>query len=170
MATVSATVAASIAGIITGAPNIGSSQASLNQQLGVALTSGTAAGQADTCWFDQRTLAASASETLDLNGTLKDALNDTINLVRVKILAVAASANNTNNVVIGGGTTTFVGMLGATSNTMILRPGAAMVWFVGANDATAYTLTGGSSDLVQVANSSSGSSVVYTICVVGCSA
>jgi hypothetical protein len=168
--TVTATASSSVAANITGAPNLGTSQAALNQQLGVALTNGTGAGQADTVWFDQRTLTASSNETLDLNGSLRDALNDLVSLVRVKVLVISAATTNTNNVVVGGGSTTFTGMLGATTHTMILRPGACMTWFVGNTDATAYTLTAGSSDLLQIANSSSGSSVVYNICVIGCSA
>lgn len=135
----------------------------------VNLATGTAAGQADKIWHDERTLAASASEDLDLTGTLVDAFGATVSLVRVKGLAVYASAANTNNVILGGASANgWTGPFGATTHTLSVRPGGSLFLF--APDATAYTVTAGTGDLLHVANSGAGSSVTYDIVVIGASA
>lgn len=132
------------------------------------LGNGTGASQADRIWADQRTLAASANEDLDLTGTLVDALGATLTLARVKVLYVAANSANTNNVVIGAAASNaWAGLLSATG-TVTLRPGGVML--VAATDATAHAVTAGTGDLLRIANSGAGSTVTYDIAVVGASA
>jgi hypothetical protein len=168
--TLQSTIQFSMAAAIVGTPAVGASQAALNLPLGWNLVNGTGAGQADTAWWVQSTLAASTSETWDFAGTLRDLLNNLITLARIKALVVTAAAGNTNNVVIGGGATTLATLFGATTHTTPVRPGGTVAWFVGANDAVGYTVTSGTGDLLQVGNSGAGSSVTYTIAVIGASA
>lgn len=170
MANVTASVQLNVSATITGAPNVGGSQASLSLQPGVALAAGTAAGQTDVAWFDQRTLAASATETLDFAGTLRDPLNNLVTMVRMKALVIFASANNTNNVVVGGGGTTITTLFGATTHTTPVRPGGFVCWCVGMNDAIGYGITSGTADLLQIANGGAGSTVTYQVAVFGASA
>jgi hypothetical protein len=134
----------------------------------IRLSSGTGSGQADRVWADTRTLAASATEDLDLAGVLTDAFGATITFARVKGLIVAASAANTNNVVLGNVTNGVVGWFGAATHTISVRPGGLLV--LAAPDATAYAITAGTADLLHVANSSSGTSVSYDIAIIGASA
>lgn len=130
-----------------------------------SFTNGTGAGQANRVWADERTLAASATEDLDLSGTLVDAFGATITLQKVKGLIVAASAANTNNVVIGGASATqWVGPFGAATHTLAIKPGGLVALF--APDAAGYPVTS-STDLLKVANSGSGTGVTYQIVVVG---
>lgn len=132
------------------------------------LASGTGAGQADRLWSDRRTIAASASEDLDLAGSLTDALGATLTLARVKMLAVYALPANTNDVVLGdAAATTWTALLG-TDGTLAVKPGGLLV--VTAPGATAYPVTAGSADLLKVANSAAGSAVTYDIYIVGASA
>jgi hypothetical protein len=147
---------------------IGSSAADFTGTYGAALTDGAGAGLANRIYFAERTLTASSTETLDFAGTLLDQFGAAITFARIKVLAFSALAANTNNVVIGGGATTFTGLFGATTHTISLRPGTSMVVCCGLADATAYAVTAGSTDLLQVANSSSGTSVTYDVCVIGC--
>lgn len=65
-------------------------------------SNGTGADQADLLWADERTLAASASEDLDLAGVLADAFGATLGMAEVVMILVIAAAANTNNVVVGG--------------------------------------------------------------------
>lgn len=135
----------------------------------ISLATGTAANQADKVWSDNRTLAASASEDLDLAGSLTDAFGATLAFARVKGLIVYAAAANTNDVVIGGaGSNGWVGPFGAATHTLTVRPGGLLTLF--APGATGYTVTAGTGDLLHVANSSSGSSVTYDVVVIGASA
>lgn len=144
-----------------------SAQLSIAQSFG--WTTGVALGQADRVYATQLTIAASGSQNIDLNGALFDAVGSAFNLLRVKALYVAASATNTNNVVVGGaGANTFINWVGAAAHTVIVRPGGALVLV--APDATAYGVTAGTGDILQIANSGAGSSVTANVVIVGASA
>lgn len=142
----------------------------LDYPVRVQLTSGTAAGQADVMFTDTRTINASSSEDLDLVGALTDAFGTTFSPARVKALVVKAAAGNTNNVVVGGASATQWAALLGTTGTVTLRPGAFFAAVAGVADATGYVCAAGSTDLLKIANSSSGSSVTYDIVVIGASA
>ena len=49
----------------------------------IRLTDGTGAGAANRLWSDRRTLAASATEDLDLAGVLTEHLGGTLTLARI---------------------------------------------------------------------------------------
>lgn len=133
------------------------------------LTSGTASGQADVVWSDTRTIAASGTDDLDLAGVLVGAFGTVTTFVRVKAILVVADAANTNNVVVGAAAATqFVGPFGAATHTVALQPGNA--FFISATGATAWPVSAGSTDLFRIANSGAGTSVTYSIIIVGASA
>lgn len=135
----------------------------------IALASGTGANQADKVWSDNRTLAASASEDIDLAGSLTDAFGATLTFARIKGMLVSASSANTNDVVIGGAASNgFINWVGDATDKIVVKPGGLFVLFAPA--ATAYAVTASTGDLLHVANSSSGSSVTYDIVLVGASA
>lgn len=141
----------------------GSSETPFGRQF--TFTDGTGLAQANRIWSDERTLAASASEDLDLSGTLTDAFGATLTLQKVKVLLVAAKSTNTNNIVIGGASATqWVGPFGAATHTLAIKPGGALALF--APDAAGYPVTP-TTDLLKVANSGAGTSVTYQIVVVG---
>lgn len=133
----------------------------------LALASGTGAGQADLVWHDERTLTASATEDLDLAGSLVNAFGTTLTFARVKMLLVYASPANTNNVVLGNVTNGIVGWFGAATHTIAVRPGGVLALF--APDATAYAVTASTADLLHVANSAGSTSVTYDIVIAGSS-
>jgi hypothetical protein len=150
--------------------DLGVSKAPQSLSRSMSLASGVAAGQADRVFSDRRTLAASATEDLDLAGALVDAFGATVTFARVKGLVIAAAAGNTNNVVLGNATSNaWATLLGATS-TVTLRPGAFLALGTGAADAVGYAVTAGTGDLLKVANSGAGSSVTYDVHIIGASA
>jgi hypothetical protein len=141
----------------------GSSETPFGRQFSFA--DGTGLNQANRIWADARTLAASASEDLDLSGTLTDAFGATITLQKVKGLIVAAASTNTNNVVIGGAAATqWVGPFGAATHTLAVQPGGVLALFTPA--AAGYPVTP-TTDLLKVANSGAGTPVTYQIVIVG---
>lgn len=142
----------------------------LSQKRDVSLASGTAAGQGDLLWSDQRTLSASASEDLDLAGVLADAFGSTVTFVRVKGLYVSAAAGNTNSVVVGAASSNAWATLLNAAGTVTLRPGGFFLAGTGVADATGWAVTAGTGDMLTVTNSSSGSSVTYDIVIIGASA
>ncbi|MEU3161973.1 hypothetical protein ACPCAJ_21050 [Streptomyces griseoincarnatus] len=150
--------------------DLGTSKAPQSLKRSMSLGNGTGAGNADRVFSDRRTLAASASEDLDLAGVLLDAFGAAITFARVKGLVIAAAAGNSNNVVVGAASSNaWATLLGAT-HTLTLRPGAFVAVGTGAADATGYAVTASTGDLLKVANSGAGSSVTYDIHIIGCSA
>lgn len=137
---------------------------------GVHLESGTTAGKADKVFHDQRTLAASASEDLDLAGVLTDVYGASITFAKIKFIAISAASGNTNNVLVGAASATqFVGLLNA-AGVIALRPGMTFAAMAGVLDATGMAVTAGTGDLLKIANSAGSTSVTYDIVIVGTSA
>lgn len=132
------------------------------------LANGTGNNQINTVFSDRRTLAASANEDLDLSGTaLQDTFGANLALTKVKAILIKAAATNTNNVVVKPGASNgFTGPFGAATHTQSIPPGG--VWMVSAPLA-GWTVTAATADLLNVANSSSGTSVTYEIAIVGVS-
>lgn len=144
-------------------------EAPLTIQHGLALPNGTGAGQADLLWTDQRTIAASGTDDLDLAGTFTDVFGQAVVFARVKALLIKASSGNTNNVVVGNAAATqFLGPFGAAAHTLAIQPGG--VFFALAPGTTAWAVAAGSADLLRIANSGAGTGVTYDIAVLGCSA
>lgn len=143
--------------------------APLSQAFSFNLTSGTGANQADRIWAAETTLAASGSTSIDLAGVLVDAIGTSLTFVRIKGLYVRALSTNTNNVLVGGaGSNQWATWLSAATTNIIVRPGGIFALF--APDATAYTVTAGTGDILQIANSGAGTSVTYDIAIIGASA
>lgn len=159
-----------VSGTQTQAGDLSTPSDVLSWRRGVHLASGTGAGAADLRFTDTRTVAASSSEDLDLAGVLADAFGSTLTFVKVKGLFISAAAANTNDVVVGNASSNaWAALLGATG-TITLRPGATLGVMAGAADATGYTVTADTGDLLKVANSAGSTSVTYDIVVIGTSA
>ena len=143
---------------------------SILKEYRTTLQTGTGAGQADLVFHDTRTLAASASEDLDLAGVLVDAFGASLTFARLKYVVVSAAAANANNVLVGGVAAGVASFLSPAATGLItLRPGAVFAMMAGAADATGYVVTASTADLLHVANSGAGTSVTYDITIGGCS-
>lgn len=129
---------------------------------------GTGANQFDLLFTDTRTIAASGSEDLDLAGVLADALGATLTMAEVVGIMITAAAANTNNVVVGDATSP-VPLFGGTNPTISVKPGGVFL-IAAPNAAGQFTVGAGSTDDLKIANSGSGTSVTYTISVLGRSA
>lgn len=128
-----------------------------------SFTDGTGANQAKAVFTDTRTISASSSETLDMDA-LVDAFGNTIVGTKVKAIAVQASSGNTNDVLVGGAASNqFAPMFGDVTDVIKVKPGGMMLLV--APNATGYAITASTGDTLKVANSSSGSSVTYTIAI-----
>jgi len=148
--------------------DLGAVSAPLSLTERIRLASGTGADQADLLFHDTRTLAASATEDLDLAGSLTDALGTSLTFARIKGLIVAAAAGNTNNVNVTRPASNGVPLFLAASDGIPVRPGGVFAWF--APDATAVAVTGGTGDLLTFTNSAGSTSVTYDVVIVGASA
>lgn len=132
------------------------------------LQSGTGADQADLVWSDSRTVAASATDSLDLAGALTSAFGASLTFAKVKLIAVKAAAGNTNSVVVTRPASNGVPLFTAAGDSMPLLPGASVVWC--SPNAAGVAVTAGTGDLLDIVNSAAGTSVSYDILIVGTSA
>ncbi|MCX4575612.1 hypothetical protein OHB41_20950 [Streptomyces sp. NBC_01571] len=165
-----AMLAVSAYGELTNALDMGTGRAPQSLSKSMSLASGTGVGKADRIFSDRRTLAASATEDLDLAGVLLDAFGAAITFARIKGLIVAAAAGNTNNVVVGAASSNPWATLLGSTHTLTLRPGAFVAVGTGVADAVGYAVTASTGDLLKIANSSSGTPVTYDIHIIGASA
>lgn len=161
-----ATIKASIAAKLTGSNDMGTPAHEFIEAFSLLLEDGTGANQASNVWSDERTLAASATEDLDLAGSLVNGLGATLTFTAVKAIMVIASAANTNSVIVGAAAVnTFVGPFGAAAHTVAVKPGG--FFFAFDPSAAGLAVTAGTGDLLRIANGGAGSSVTYRIVIVG---
>jgi hypothetical protein len=139
--------------------------ATVAQDFSQTLTNGTGAGQASMSWSDQRTLTASATENLDLAGSLTSAFGATITFTKIKLILVRASVlnNAANNVNVSRGSSNGVAAFLAASDGMTLSAGGVFLWF----DPAGVTVGAGTSDILTITNSAGTNSVVYDVVLIG---
>jgi len=134
----------------------------------IELANGTGSSAADLMFHDQRTISASSNEDLDLAGVLANAFGSTLTYVELRALLISASSSNTNNVRLTRPASNGVPLFLAASDGIDIPPGGVFLWSCPADGKV--TVTAATGDLLNVANSSSGTSVTYDVIVVGCSA
>lgn len=159
-------ICVAVNGALTSSLDLEAVQSTLAKRLSVDLADGAGLGQAAQIFSDSRTLAASANENLDLNGSLTNAFGAVIAFTKIKALMVFASTANTNDVIVGGAASNgFVSPFGAANNTVAVKPGGCLVLV--APDAGGYAVTAATADLLKIANGGAGSAVTYDIVLIG---
>jgi len=160
-------VTARVVGQYTSASGLGSASFTLDQQALAQFQPGTGAGKADLAFADRRTLAAAATENLDLAGALTDPLGAALTFGHVKAIYVTAKSTNTNSVVVGGAASNgFAGPFGGTTPTLSIPPGGFLLL---THPGAGWVVTPTSGDLLKVANSGAGTSVQYDVILIGTS-
>ena len=131
---------------------------------------GTGANQADLMWADEnRTLSASSNDDFDLAGGLTDKLGSTITMARLKMIYIKNRETTAGRTLRLGaaGSNPMSTIFGATNDYLLIPPGAE--FWIAVPDATAFAVTGGSADVLRVANPG-GSDIAYDIILIGASA
>lgn len=129
-------------------------------------SNGTGANQANQLWSDTRTITASNAEDLDLAGALTNAFGETLTFTSIKGIFIQASSSNTNDVVVGGKVSnTFVNWVSDASDEIVIQPGG--MFLITNPNATGYAVTAATGDILEITNSSSGTSVTYDIVIFG---
>ena len=132
------------------------------------LGSGTGASNCDIEYLGQRTLGASANETLDLRGGLTDAFGTTLQFVSVKGIWIKASSSNTNSVIFKpAAADSFLIGFGAAAHQFTIPPGGV---FMVTYPTTGWAPGAAATDDIYFENSAAGSSVVYDLHIVGSTA
>lgn len=160
--------ALSLAATLTSALDLSTVSDPLDYSKKITLTTGTGADQADMLWHDRRTLAASATEDLDLAGALTNALGATQTFARIKAVIISAATANTNNVQVTRPATNGVVLFLAAGDGISVLPGGVFAWV--APNAAAIAVTAGTGDLLTITNSAGTTGVTYDVIIIGASA
>ena len=130
------------------------------------IPTGTANGQADTLFDDDRSLAAGASESLDLaGGVLTGPLGDALTFADIVGIYIRADATNQGNLLVGGAAANaFSAMFGDATDKIILPPGAE---FMITNPTSGYVVTPGTGDLLKIENADGVNAAGYRITLIG---
>ncbi len=144
-------------------------KAPLNFKKTLTLLNGVGLDQNDLIFHDQRTLAASATENLDLAGSLTNAFGTTLTFVKIKGMIFTAALANTNNVQVGGAAANaFVNWVADATDIINIAPNGV---FLHLNPTLAgWAVTAGTGDLLKITNSGGGTSVTYDVILIGTSA
>lgn len=165
-ATFSGSVTVSVAGTLLNTASIGTSGYNINYPKTLDYANGTGASMANMVWTDTRTLAASATESLDLAGSLSNAFGSIVTFTAIKGIIISASSGNTNNVIVGGAASNaFINWVGDATDTVIIQPAGTFCLMT--SKAGGYPVTASTGDILKITNSSSGSSVTYDIILLG---
>jgi hypothetical protein len=163
--TVNARITLDVTGSIAGVNDLGSPNMPFSLRELIDFTPGTLPGQADKVFADNRTIAASANDDLDLNGALPGPFGGTINFTAVRLIVIRAAAANVNDLIVGAAAANpFVGPFGASAHTLRIRPGDELVL---SNRNAGWIVTPTTGDILRVANAAGGSAVNYDIILLG---
>jgi len=164
MDTLTGTLKVNIATTVGKTADFGNATQSVNSTKTITLSFGTVANQANQMFADSRTLAGSASESLDLSGSLTNAFGETIALTRIVALYIE-NTSTTDSIEVGGAASNAVASIfGATADTIKIRPGGFLL--LGGADVTGYAVVAATADLLKVANLGAGSTT-YKIIIFG---
>lgn len=166
MTTLKTSILLDLKTLLTTALDLGgaSSPASLVKSYG--WPDGATANHANRVFTDTRTLAASATENIDLAAVLVDAFGSAITFARVRALIIAAASTNTNNVLVGGAASNaFINWVSDATDVVVVRPGGLLALV--APDTTGYAVTAATGDILKITNSAGTTGVTYDIAIIG---
>lgn len=128
-----------------------------------AFTDGTGAGKSQVVWHDQRTVATTSTDDLDLAGVLKNAFG-TVTFTKITAIFIKMQTNTSGyKLEIGGDAAPVTGLFKDPGDIIYLLAGGMFLWTSPVN---ALALTGGATDTLQIYNPSGGN-VVYDIWIIG---
>jgi len=136
----------------------------------VALPDGTATDEADRLWHDQRTVAASANDDLDLTALARTIFGSavSIEMVKVKALLIVNIATTAGEELLVGGAAAqaWAAPFGASTHKVRVPADSCLLLV---NRKSGWAVANGSSDVLRIANAGTGD-ITYRIAVVGTSA
>jgi hypothetical protein len=133
-----------------------------------AFTDGSGEGQANKVFAQTRTLGATTSEDLDLNGVLTDEFGTVLNFTRVVAIYFRLRTAGSTLLIGGAAANQFINWVGDATDKVRLRTGAAAKGFflLWADDATGYVVTAATGDKLKVDNPGAGI-IQYDVIILG---
>lgn len=166
--TLKTVVTAEISAVFRNLLDLGTPTDTFEETVKIQLANGVGANSADLMFHDQRTLAASGTEDLDLAGVLASPFGATLTFVELRAILIKAAAGNTNNVNITRPASNGVPLFLAASDGIPVPPGGVFLWSCPADGKV--TVTASTGDLITVTNSAGSTTVTYDVVIIGTSA
>lgn len=149
--------------------NFGNTSNSSQFQFTSSTSNGTGSGQADLVYLAQTTIGASSTLSLDLAGSLSDLFGNTITMVRVKTIYVELATTTTaSSINVGGNVNGLVNWISAAADYVVIQNGGCFM--IHAPGATAYAVTAGTGDILDITNNDGTNTATVKIAIVGASA
>jgi hypothetical protein len=171
------TAAVSLSGAIQKALDLTTPQDSISVSKALAFAFGSGAAKADQIFHDRRTLAAGASEELDLAGPLVNPLGGTITFEKVKVIIVfnrsdealgAHTATDAEVAVGGAAADEFLGPFQAAGDAIGIPAGGFFA--VGCKNADGWAVVvdyTGNTDKLKVENLDGVDEALYDVILIG---
>ena len=132
-----------------------------------SLNTGSGDNQADQYWSDKRTLAAGASENLDLNdGSLSNGLGQTITLTKLKMLWIK-NLSTVAVIAVGGAALNALDSIFADVAASKVRVQREDVFVIGGKCGTGSYAVDGTHKVLKIENEDPDASLTYEIVIVG---
>ena len=135
---------------------------------GLGIVTGTAAGQMDKVWSDTRTVLTTATDSIDLAGTLTDSFGAVVTFLKLRAILAVAALTNTTTLQCARPAANGCTLFGAASGSLapVSFGGVLIYW---ADPQAGQPVAAGTTDLINIINGA-GASAVYTIAILGTSA
>ncbi len=149
-----------------------------NTSKSVSFTLGTGSTQCDLLFHDRRIVAASGTDSIDLNGALQDAFQDDVDFAKIKAIVIVNrsdedcsnpnhSATDAQIKVAPGSSNGFDGpFVGGSSGGVNIDAGSAVSF----TSTTGWTVTADTGDILEITNNDSEDEAMYDIYILGTSA
>lgn len=124
---------------------------------------GSGSDQAKDCFHDIRTLTDSATDNLDLYGSLRNGFGNLISFTAIKFIGIKHLTAAGASLTIGGGTGPLLNWVAASGDQIRLRPGATMAWWSPKSGAAVTNSTAERLTIVNLGETT----VQYEICIIG---
>lgn len=163
MASQQSSILVKLAAKLSGAVDLSTTHQDIDYSKIVDLANGTGADQANQVFVDTRTLASAANETLDLSGSLTNAIGESVTFTKLK--AIIVKNKGTTDLTIGNAASNqFASFLGGATQTLIVPAGGILV--LTAPGANGLAVTAGTGDQLKFTNGS-GASLDYDLILIG---
>ena len=149
-----------------GTAAFGTNALEIDESAAVGFTDGNGANQASELYIAQRSVAASATDAIDMTGSLADNLGRTVTFTKVKAIRIRADAGNPGDLLIGPAAANgFIAPFNAAADRVRCAPGG-VVELINPT-AAGWAVVAGTGDMLNVINSSAGGAATYKIEILG---
>jgi hypothetical protein len=151
-----------VSGQLTGTVGLATASVPLSISKQIALTNGVGASQADQVYTATYAIGTGATQSIDVKGSLVDALGAAFTPAKLKVVYIYSQAANTTNLTLFGDAAS-VPILNTAATTMTLLPGGV---FLNVQPPLAgIAVTAATADIIKIVNGAGATANVDVILV-----